>query len=64
LTALRARRDDDCANALLSRIASAAQSDENLMPLFIEAVERDITLGEICGVLRDVWGEYRPVTTI
>jgi methylmalonyl-CoA mutase N-terminal domain/subunit len=31
------------------------------MPLFIECVEEDVTLGEICGVLRTVWGEYRPV---
>jgi methylmalonyl-CoA mutase N-terminal domain/subunit len=28
--------------------------------LFVEAVESDVTLGEICGVLRTVWGEYRP----
>jgi methylmalonyl-CoA mutase N-terminal domain/subunit len=34
------------------------------MPLFIEAVETDVTLGEICDVLRDVWGEYRPMTRI
>jgi len=31
-----------------------------LMPLFIECVENDLTLGEICGVLRNVWGEYHP----
>ena len=31
---------------------------ENLMPLFIECVENDITLGEICNTLRQVWGEY------
>ena len=30
------------------------------MPLFIELVEQDLTLGEICGVLRQVWGEYQP----
>ena len=33
--------------------------DENLMPLLIECVENDLTLGEICGVLRQVWGEYQ-----
>lgn len=31
---------------------------DNLMPLFIECVENDITLGEICNTLRSVWGEY------
>jgi methylmalonyl-CoA mutase N-terminal domain/subunit len=64
LAALRARRDDEHASALLARIESAARGDENLVPLFIEAVEHDVTLGEICGVLRDVWGEYRPATRI
>jgi methylmalonyl-CoA mutase N-terminal domain/subunit len=64
LAALRARRADECVSALLARIESAARGDENLMPLFIEAVENDLTLGEICGVLRGVWGEYRPVTRI
>ena len=28
------------------------------MPLFIECVEHDLTLGEICNALRKVWGEY------
>jgi methylmalonyl-CoA mutase N-terminal domain/subunit len=64
LADLRARRDDEHASALLARIESAARGDENLMPLFVEAVEHDVTLGEICGVLRDLWGEYRPVTRI
>jgi methylmalonyl-CoA mutase N-terminal domain/subunit len=49
---------------LLGRVASAARGDENLLPLFVEAVENDVTLGEICGALRDVWGEYRPATRI
>jgi methylmalonyl-CoA mutase N-terminal domain/subunit len=31
---------------------------ENLMPLFTECVEHDVTLGEICNTLRGVWGEY------
>jgi methylmalonyl-CoA mutase N-terminal domain/subunit len=30
------------------------------MPLFIECVQHDLTLGEMCGVLRKVWGEYQP----
>ena len=35
-----------------------ARGSENMMPLFVECVENDVTLGEICGVLRGVWGEY------
>jgi methylmalonyl-CoA mutase N-terminal domain/subunit len=41
-------------------LESAARVQENLMPLFIECVESSITLGEICGVLRSLWGEYQP----
>jgi methylmalonyl-CoA mutase N-terminal domain/subunit len=64
LAALRAERDGDRVNALLGRLAAAARGSDNLMPLFIECVEQDATLGEICHVLRDVFGEYRPSTMI
>jgi len=60
LTALRAGRDAGRASELLSRLETAGRGSDSLMPLFIECVENDITLGEICGVLRDLWGEYQP----
>jgi methylmalonyl-CoA mutase N-terminal domain/subunit len=60
LAALRARRDAARAAELLSHLEIAARGSENLMPLFITCVENDVTLGEICGVLRHVWGEYQP----
>ena len=60
LAALRARRDAARVSELLGRLESAARGSENLMPLFIECVENDITLGEICGTLRGLWGEYQP----
>jgi methylmalonyl-CoA mutase, N-terminal domain len=58
LTALRSQRDNLKANDLLSQLDSAARGESNLMPLFIECVENDLTLGEICAVLRRVFGEY------
>jgi methylmalonyl-CoA mutase N-terminal domain/subunit len=64
LARLRAGRENERVSALLARIESAAQGDENLMPLFVEAVRGDVTLGEICEVLRGTWGEYRPVTRV
>lgn len=64
LAQLRAERDNEKVNALLGRIESAAQGDENLLPLFVEAVEHEATLGEISGVLRGVFGEYRPTASI
>ena len=58
LKALRATRDEGRTNELLGKLVNAARGTENLMPLFIECVENDITLGEICNTLRGVWGEY------
>ena len=59
LAALRARRDNDKVAELRGQLASAATQKENLMPLFVTCVENEMTLGEICHTLRDVWGEYK-----
>jgi methylmalonyl-CoA mutase N-terminal domain/subunit len=58
LRELRETRDQRLAEELLEKLKAAAISTDNLMPLFIECVENDITLGEICNTLRVVWGEY------
>ena len=60
LSHLRKVRDQDMVSGLLTRLENAAVSDANLMPLFIECVKHDVTLGEICGTLRRIWGEYQP----
>ncbi|MBN1440656.1 MAG: methylmalonyl-CoA mutase family protein [Anaerolineales bacterium] len=60
LQALRRRRDSSRAAELAGRLESAAKEDGNLMPLILECVEHDLTLGEICGALRAAWGEYHP----
>jgi methylmalonyl-CoA mutase N-terminal domain/subunit len=60
LEELRQRRDPLRVNELLSQLHIAARSCDNLLPLFIECVENDLTLGEICHILRGVWGEYQP----
>ena len=52
LAQLRKTRDLQKADELMVRLAHAAKGSDNLMPLFIECVENDLTLGEICGVLR------------
>jgi methylmalonyl-CoA mutase N-terminal domain/subunit len=61
LQALRARRDTAKVSELLTRLETTAKGSENLMPLLVECVEHDITLGEICNTLRTQWGEYQPV---
>jgi methylmalonyl-CoA mutase N-terminal domain/subunit len=62
LADLRARRDEVRVSELLGQLEMAARGTENLMPVFITCVENDITLGEICRVLRDLWGEYQSPT--
>jgi methylmalonyl-CoA mutase N-terminal domain/subunit len=64
LAQLRARREADRVEAELARLSAAADGNENLLPILIACVEADVTLGEICGRLRRIWGEYRPVTTV
>jgi len=60
LAKLRQNRDQKKVDKLIARLILAADSSENLMPLLVECVEGDLTLGEITGALREVWGEYRP----
>ncbi len=64
LEALRAGRDAGRVGELLGHLETNARTKENLMPVFIECVENGITLGEICGLLRGLWGEYEPPTGI
>ena len=64
LAELRAARDNDQVATLLGELEEAARGEGPLMPLFIRCAEAEVTLGEICGVLRDVWGQYRPPTFI
>jgi len=62
LKALRRKRDSRRVKAALARIRHTAERDENLMPIMIEAVREYVTLGEVCDVLRETYGEYRAPT--
>jgi methylmalonyl-CoA mutase N-terminal domain/subunit len=59
LARLRRERDNVAVEERLSALRDAAQRTENLMPYILDAVRAYCTLGEICGVLREVFGEYR-----
>ncbi|HOL18455.1 MAG TPA: methylmalonyl-CoA mutase family protein, partial [Bacillota bacterium] len=59
LKEVRATRDAARVSAALQQLCRAAQSKENLMPHIVEAVKAYATLGEICGVLREIFGEYQ-----
>ena len=53
------KRDFDKVKLLLAKVKNTATSGENVMPSIIDAVEAYATVGEICNVLRDVFGGYQ-----
>ncbi len=61
---LRNDRDEARAQQLLEQLGEAAEGSDNLVPHMIECVENDVTLGEICHVLRGLWGEYQGTLAI
>ena len=61
---VRAKRDQKAAAAALKHLEQAAKTDENTMPAFIECVEAYCTIGEMCDVLRNQWGEMRELVVI
>ena len=60
LSALRARRNNTKVDSALASLRSAAKGTDNLMFPILDAVRAYATLGEICGVLREEFGEYQP----
>ncbi|MBE9542717.1 MAG: methylmalonyl-CoA mutase family protein [Proteobacteria bacterium] len=64
LKRLKSERDNASVKDILSKLRKAAEGKDNLMPIIVDAVKAYGTLGEICDALRDVFGEYQPVSTI
>ncbi|MGH2602849.1 MAG: methylmalonyl-CoA mutase family protein, partial [Dehalococcoidia bacterium] len=64
LTAARRNRDPQVVAGSLAALRTAAEGTDNLMPPIINAVKSYATLGEICGVMRDVFGDYRPPSAV
>jgi methylmalonyl-CoA mutase N-terminal domain/subunit len=64
LQKLRRERNSDRAKQVLGRLHDAADKNENLMPIIVEAVKAYATLGEITDVLRKVYGEYKELIVV
>ena len=64
LEEVRSSRDGEAADSALRRLAEAANGTLNLMPVILDCVRSYCTLGEICGVLREEFGEYQPKTVL
>jgi len=60
LAALRRARDADAAARALEDVERAARGHDNLLPHILSAVRAQVTLGEICGTLRRVFGVHQP----
>jgi methylmalonyl-CoA mutase N-terminal domain/subunit len=56
---LRARRSSSAVQQGLDAVRRACEGDDNVMEAVLQAVKKEATLGEICRVFRDVFGEYR-----
>ncbi len=56
---LRAERDQARVARALGELRTAAEGDVPLVPVLVETVKTYATMGEIFGVLREVFGEYR-----
>lgn len=59
LKALKASRDNQAVEKALSHLKAVAQTKENLMPSILVAVRAYASIGEICNILRSVFGEYK-----
>ncbi len=60
LRKLKESRNEERVESLLDELRKAAEREEiNIFPHILEAVRHKATLGEISGVLREVWGEWR-----
>jgi methylmalonyl-CoA mutase N-terminal domain/subunit len=59
LQRVREERDNGRVERLLGSLRSAATGTDNLMPVLLDLVEAYASVGEICDVLRDVWGEQQ-----
>jgi methylmalonyl-CoA mutase N-terminal domain/subunit len=55
----KAGRDEIAVKAALDRLIAAARSDENMIPVMLDACRVETTLGEICNALKAEWGVYR-----
>jgi len=60
LESVREDRDEEAVEDALAGLREAAEGDENVMPYIVDAVKAYATVGEVCDVLRDTFGEYHP----
>jgi methylmalonyl-CoA mutase N-terminal domain/subunit len=60
LEKFKANRDDPLVERRLEEVRDAARGSDNLLPVLRQALKDRCSLGEVCGAMRDVFGEYQP----
>jgi methylmalonyl-CoA mutase N-terminal domain/subunit len=60
LKAFKDNRDQELAERRLEDIRGAARGTDNLLPVIRQALKDSCSMGEVCGAMRDVFGEYQP----
>ncbi len=60
LKKFKEQRDSEKVESRLDELRQAAEGTDNLLPLIRAALKDECSLGEVCGALKDVFGEYRP----
>jgi methylmalonyl-CoA mutase, N-terminal domain len=64
LERIKAERDSAGVKEALEEVRAAAKGTDNMLPPMKEAFRRMATLGEVCNVLREEWGTYKPESTL
>jgi len=60
LAGFKAKRDQELVDRRLEELREASRGSENLLPRIREALREHCSIGEVCGAMKDVFGEYRP----
>jgi methylmalonyl-CoA mutase N-terminal domain/subunit len=64
LKAFKEQRDDSEVQRARQKLRNAAEANDNVMPVIVEAVKANVTLGEVSNTLRDVFGEHSERITV
>jgi len=59
LSKIKSERNNEAVNKTLSDLKNAAEGEDNLLPFILNSVKAYATIGEICNILREVFGEYK-----
>jgi methylmalonyl-CoA mutase N-terminal domain/subunit len=60
LKAFKADRDQELAATRLDEIRERAHGTGNMLPVLRQALKDRCSIGEVCGAMRDVFGDYKP----